>query len=155
MADGRRTWASHQPATRAAFADLARRHRLRFRWRDDVSFEVVATYPVQPGLSLAFTLALEKATIHCWGEGWNIDGIWIGEPDAGLPGGLAQALDALIDGTGRIVTRTVRGASSPFHVALQMNVEGRWRTVLHRMWPPWPPLWRRDVIVNDDVVRGA
>jgi hypothetical protein len=32
-------------------------------------FEVVATYPVQLGLSLAFTLALEKDAIHCWGEG--------------------------------------------------------------------------------------
>ncbi|MET0270098.1 MAG: SHOCT domain-containing protein, partial [Sphingomonas sp.] len=71
-ADGRRTWASYQPATRAALGDLARRYGLELCWRDDVPFEIAATYPVQPGLSFAFSLGLEKGSIHCWGDGWDL-----------------------------------------------------------------------------------
>ena len=154
IADGRRTWASYQPATRAAFADLARRHDLNIRWRDDLPFEAVATYPVQPGLSLAFTLALEKGDIHCWGEGWSFGGIEIGRPDMGLPRGIDRALDALIEGTGRIVTRTALGADEPYQVALQMNEDDRWQTVLRRGWFPWPPLWRRQIYVNSEAGTG-
>ena len=149
IADGRRTWASYQPATRTAFGDLARRHRLDIRWRDDLPFEVVATYPVQPCLSLEFTLALEKGTVHLWGKGWNLDGVEIGHPDLGLPYGMESTLDALIDGTGRILTRTAYGAPAPFQVALQVFGNNRWQTILRRGWIPWPPLWRRQILTND------
>lgn len=155
IADGRRTWASYQLATRTAFADLARRHRLDIRWRDDVPFEVVATYPAQPGLSLEFTLALEKGAIHLWGEGWNLDGVEIGRTDLGLPRGMDSMLDALIEGTGRIVTRTAFGAPAPFQVALQMFEHGSWQTVLRRGWLPWPPFWRRRVFINADAKDGV
>lgn len=150
ITDGRRTWASYQPATRTALADLARRHHLDIRWRDDVPFEVVATYPVQPGLSLEFTLALEKGAIHLWGEGWNLDGVEIGRTDLGLPRGIDTALDALIEGTGRIVARTAYGSREPFQIALQMFEHGSWQTVLRRGWLPWPPLWRQRIFMNDD-----
>jgi hypothetical protein len=154
IADGRRTWASYQQATRTAFSDLARRHRLQLRWLDDVPYEVAATYPVQPGLSLEFTLALEKGMIHLWGDGWNLDGVEIGPPEAGLPHGLDAVLDALIDGTGRVVIRTSRGSSTPFSVSLQMTSEGRWRTVSRRGSLPWPPLWRRRIMMNNVVEAG-
>lgn len=150
IADGRRTWASYQLATRTAFANLARRHQLDVCWRDDIPFEVVATYPVQLGLSLEFTLALEKGAIHLWGKGWNFDGVEIGRPDLGLPRGIDAAFDALIEGTGRIVTRTAYGASAPFQVSLQVIVDNRWQTILRRGWLPWPPLWRRHILMNDD-----
>jgi hypothetical protein len=39
---------------------LARRHGLEMRWRDDVPFELVCTYPVQPGLSFELTVALDQ-----------------------------------------------------------------------------------------------
>ncbi|SEN69748.1 hypothetical protein SAMN05192583_3345 [Sphingomonas gellani] len=147
-ADGRRTWASYQPATRAAFTDLARRHELKVRWRDDVPFEVVCTYPVQPRLSLEFTLALEKGTIHCWGEGWELEGVDIGRPDKGMPGDLDQALDALIEGSGRVLIRTAYGATAPFWVALQVFRDDRWRTIRRRVGLPWPPVWRRQLLAN-------
>jgi hypothetical protein len=150
ITDGRRTWASYQSATRAAFADLAHRHELSVRWQDDIPFEVVATYPVQPGLSLQFTLALEKGAIHLWGEGWSFDGVEIGRPDLGLPHGVASALDALIEGTGRIVTRTAYSVPAPFQVSLQVFRDDRWQTILRRGWLPWPPLWRRNVWMNDN-----
>lgn len=150
IADGRRTWASYQSATRAAFADLAHRHQLDVRWQDDIPFEVVATYPVRPGLSLEFTLALEKGAIHHWGEGWNFDDVEIGRPDLGLPHGVASALDALIKGTGRIVTRTAYGVPVPFQVSLQVFRDDRWQTNLRRGWLPWPPLWRQNVFMNDN-----
>lgn len=148
IADGRRTWASYQPATRAAFADLARRHHLVVRWRDDVPFEVVATYHVQAGLSLEFTLALEKGTIHCWGDGWELEGADVGRPDKGIPDDLDLALNALIEGTGRILIRTAHGAPKPFWTALQVFRDGRWRTIRRRAGLPWPPVWRQRLIVN-------
>jgi hypothetical protein len=154
IADGLRTWASYQPATRAAFADLARRHRLDIRWRDDVPFEVVATYPVQPGLSLEFTLALEKGAIHCWGEGWELESADIGRPDNGMPGDLDLALDALIEGSGRIVIRTAYRTSDPFQVSLQTLRDGRWRTIRRRIWLPWPLLWQRQILMNDETETG-
>lgn len=151
IADGRRTWASYQLATRTAFLDLARRHRLELRWRNDVPYEMAATFPVQPGLSLEFTLALEKGMIYLWGDGWNLDGVEIGPPQAGLPRGFDAMLDALIDGTARIVTRTSRGSPTPFSVSLQMTSEGRWQTVSRRGSLPWPPLWRRRIMANNAV----
>lgn len=153
-ADGRRTWASYQPATQAVFADLGRRHGLEVRWRDDVPFEVVCTYPVQPRLSLEFTLALEKGTIHCWGEGWELEGADIGRPDKGMPGDLDQGLDALIEGSGRVLIRTAHGAGAPFWVALQVFRDDRWRSIRRRAGLPWPPVWRRRLLVNRYVDRG-
>ena len=149
IGDGRRTWASYQLATRAAFDDLARRHHLDIRWRDDLPFEVIANYHVQQRLSLKFTLALEKGTVHLWGKGWNLDGVEIGRPDLGLPRGMKSTLDALIDGIGRIVTRTTYGAPAPFQVALQVFGDNRWQTILRRGWIPWPPLWRQQILTND------
>jgi hypothetical protein len=149
IADGRRTWASYQPATRAAFTNLGHRHHLDIHWGDDLPFEVLATYPAQLGLSLAFTLALEKGVIHCWGEGWDLESAEIGRPDKGIPGDLDQALDALIEGTGRIVVRTAYGTKAPFHISLQMLRNDRWRTVRRRFQLPWPPLWQRRILMND------
>ena len=148
--DGRRTWTSYQPAARSAFSDLARRHGLDVRWRDDVPLEIVATYAVQPGLSLEFSLGLEKGTIHCWGEGWDLDAADLYRPGTGLPADLDQALDALIEGTGRIAIRTAINASSPFCVSLQVPHDGRWRTVRRRWSFPVPPLWRKTFITNMD-----
>ena len=154
IADGRRTWANYQPATRAAFADLARRHRLDLRWRDDLPFEVAATYPVQSGLSLEFTLGLLQGTLHCSGEGWILGEVEIGRPDLGLPRGIDRGLAALIEGTGRVVTRTALGARAPFQVSLQMHENGFWQVVHRRGWVPWPPVWRRRVIANTDGARS-
>ncbi len=149
IADGRRTWASYHPATRTALEDLARRHHLDLRWSDDISFEMVAIYPVQAGLSLEFTIALEKGAVHCWGKGWNLDGLEIGRPDLGLPRGLDHVLDAVIEGTGRIATRTACGKSAPFQVALQVLENGRWQTIRRQGWLPRPPLWRRHIFMNE------
>ena len=154
-ADGRRTWASYQPATRAACAALARRHKLELNWRDDVPAEIVATYPVQPGLSLEFSLALDKGVVHCWGTGWELGGIRLHRPDTGLPGDLEEALDALIEGPGRVLVRTALGALAPFWVAVQVRRDGRWRTVRRRAGIPIPPLWRRTVIMNTATRNGA
>jgi phenylpyruvate tautomerase PptA (4-oxalocrotonate tautomerase family) len=96
------------------------------RWRDDVPFEVVCTYPVQPRLPLEFTLALEKGALHCWGEGWAFEGAEVGRPDKGMHGDLDQALDALIEGLGRVVIRTAYQAPAPFWVALQVFKDDRW-----------------------------
>ena len=147
-ADGRRTWASYQPATRTALTDLARRHQLELRWRDDIPLELVATYPVQPGLSLAFSLGLDKGTIRCWGDGWDLGAADLYRPDKGLPRDLDYALDALIEGDGRIVTCTPMGAASPFWTALQVKQEDHWNTVRRQTGLPWPPLWRRTAIIN-------
>ena len=150
-ADGRRTWASYQPATRAAFAEFARRHRLHLRWRDDVPLEVVCTFPVQPGLSLEVSLGLEKGTIHCWGEGWDLPAADLHHPDSGLPGDLEEALDALVEGWGRVLIRTAYKASTPFWVSLQVCRDGRWRTIRRRTGLPFPPLWVCRSIANTDI----
>ena len=150
-AGGRRTWASYQPATHAAFAEFARRHRLHLRWRDDVPLELGCIFPVQPGLSLEFSLGLEKGMIHCWGEGWGLPATDLHNPDNGLPGALEEALDALVEGSGRLLIRTVRGASAPFWVSLQVCRVGRWRTVRHRTGLPFPPLWVCRRIANTDI----
>ena len=147
-ADGRRTWASYQPATRAACVAFARRHKLELIWRDDVPAEVVATYPVQMRLSLEFTLALEKGEIHCWGTGWKLRGIRLYRPDTGLPGALEEALDALIEGSGRVLIRTALGAPAPFWIALQVRRDRRWRTVLRQGGIPVLPFWRCAKITN-------
>lgn len=147
-ADGRRTWTSYHPATRTACAALARRHGLELCWRDDVPAEIAVTYPVQPGLSLELSLALEKGVIHCSGEGWELGGIPLYRPDTGLPGDLEDALDALIEGSGRVLIRTAHGAAEPFWVALQVRRDGRWRTVRRRSSIPIPPLWRCSTIMN-------
>jgi len=118
------------------------------RWRDDVPFELVCTYPVQPRLSLEFTLALEKGAIHCWGEGWALDGIAIGRANQGVPHDLGEALDALIDGAGRVLTRTACGTTSPFWVSLQVFKHDRWRTVRRQVGLPWPPVWQRRHLMN-------
>lgn len=144
----RSLWTSYQPATRTAFSALAQRHGLKMRWRDDVPFELVCTYPVQPCLLLEFTLALEKGAIHCWGEGWALDGIAIGRPDEGMPRDLNQALDALIDGADRVLIRTALGATTPFWVSLQVFKDDRWRTVRRQVGLPWPPVWQRCHLMN-------
>ena len=149
--DSRRTWASYQPATRAAFAEFARRHRLHLRWRDDVPFEVACTFPVQPGLSLEFSLGLEKGSIHCWGEGWDLPAADLCHPDKGLPGYLEDALNALVEGSGRVLIRTTFRASSSFWVALQVFRDGRWRTIVRRAGLPFPPLWVCTTIANTDI----
>lgn len=150
-ADGRRTWASYQPATRAALIDLARRHDLELRWRDDVPLELVATFPIQPGLSVEFSLGLEKGAIYCWGPDWDMGSTELHRPDIGLPTSIGATLDALIEGTGRIVTRTAIGAVAPFSVSFQMMRKGRWRTLRRRLRVPSAPLWRTDIIRNTDV----
>lgn len=155
IADGRRTWTSYQPATRVAFADLARRHGLVVSWRDDFPFEVVATYPVQPGLGLEFTLALERGAIYFWGEGWNLDNVEVGRPDKGMPPGFDHALDAFIEGAGRIVSRTAYGAPSPFWVSLQVQHEDRWQTIHRQAALPWPPFWRKCDIRNREAKHVA
>jgi hypothetical protein len=150
-ADGRRTWASYQPATRAAMIDLAGRHALHPVWRDDVPFELACTYPVQPGLSFAITLALAQGTVHCWGEGWTLDAVELRRPDIGLPDELQNGLEALLGGAGRLVLRTSYGTTTPFRTSLQVRRSAGWRTVLHQGALPWPPIWRRIVIRNEDV----
>jgi hypothetical protein len=150
-ADGRRTWASYQPATREALIDLARRHDLELRWRDDVPFEVVATFAVQPGLSVEFSLGLEKGMIHCWGDGWSLGAEALNLPTTGVPGELGHALSALIGGTGRVVIRTGAGSAAPFWVSLQTMREGSWQTVRRRGGIPAWPVWRRSILINTDV----
>ena len=150
-ADGRRTWASYQPATLASLEEFARRHALSPSWRSDVPLEVPCTFRVQPGLSFELSLALEKGTIHCWGEGWDLDPIDLRRPEQGLPPELEAALDALVCGKGRIVMRQALRATSPFWVALQTKTDGRWHTVRRRWGIPVPPMWRRTVIANTDV----
>jgi hypothetical protein len=149
-ADGRRTWASYQAATRDALIDLARRHELELRWRDDVPFEVVATFAVQPGLSVEFSLGLEKGMIHCWGDGWSLGAEGLNLPTTGLPRDLEDALDALIEGKGRIVIRTAEGSASPFRVSLQIRRGGKWQTVSRRSGLPAVPVWRRRILMNTD-----
>jgi hypothetical protein len=151
LSDSGWTWASYQPATRAAFIDLAQRHRLDLQWRDDVPFEVVSTFPVQPRLSFAITLALEKGSIHCWGDGWTFDGTAPGNPEIGLPADLAEGLGALLEGSGRLVVRTAYRDKSPFWTSLQVPRNGRWRTVRYQAGIPILPVWRRIVIRNDAV----
>ncbi|RZL23452.1 MAG: hypothetical protein EOP64_07850 [Sphingomonas sp.] len=151
LSDSGWTWASYQPATRAAFIDLAQRHRLNLQWQDDVPFEVVCTFPVQPRLSFAITLALEKGSIHCWGDGWALDGTAPGNPEIGLPADLAEGLGALLGGSGRLVVRTAYRDKSPFWTSLQVPRNGRWRTVRYQSGIPILPLWRRIVIRNDAV----
>jgi hypothetical protein len=149
-ADGRRTWASYQPATRSALTDLAGRHGLALKWRDDVPLELAATYPVQPGLALEFSLGLEKGSVHCWGDGWALDAVDLHRPETGLPSDLADALDSLIVGSGRIVTYTAFSASTAFWVSVQVLTNGRWRTVRRRCRLPAIPIWRRCVLSNHD-----
>ena len=149
-ADGRRTWASYQSATRSALTDLAGRHNFALRWRDDVPLELAATYPVQPGLALEFSLGLEKSSVHCWGDGWALDPINLHRPETGLPSDLTDALDSLIGGSGRVVTRTAFGASSAFWVAVQVRTNGRWCTVQRRFRFPAIPIWRRCELTNTD-----
>jgi hypothetical protein len=140
-ADKRRTWESYQAPTRAAISALARRHGLELRWPDDIPLEVVATFPAQAGLSVEFSIGLEKGSIECWGPGWDLGSVVLHRPEAGLPTALDQALDALIDGGGRLLVRTALGASSPFCVCLQVRHDGRWKTVLRRCSIPVPPVW--------------
>jgi hypothetical protein len=150
-ADGRRTWASYQPATRASLEAFARRHQLDPWWRSDVPLEVPCTFRVQPGLSFELSLALEKGTIRCWGQGWDLDPIELRRPEQGLPSELEAALDALVRGEGRIVIRQALRAPSPFWVGLQKKTDDRWHTVLRRWSIPVPPLWRRTIIANTDL----
>ena len=149
LSDSGWTWASYQPATRAAFIDLAQRHRLNLQWRDDVPFEVVCTFPVQPRLSFSITLALEKGSIHCWGDGWALDGAAPGNPEIGLPADLAEGLEALIAGSGRLLVRTAYRDTSPFWTSLQVQRNGRWRTVGYQAGIPILPLWRRMIVKNE------
>jgi hypothetical protein len=150
-ADGRRTWASYQPTTRASIEAFARRHALDLSWRSDVPLEVPCTFRVQPGLSFELSLALEKGMIHCWGEGWDLNPSELRRPEQGLPPDLKAALDALVRGTGRIVIRQAVRAPSPFWVALQTRTDGKWRTVRRVGGIPVPPVWRRRIIANTDV----
>lgn len=60
--------------------------------------------------------------------------------DKGLPRDLAYPLDALIEGTDRIVIRKTIGASSPFRVSLQVPSNGHWRTVRRRCSMPALPV---------------
>jgi hypothetical protein len=147
-ADGRRTWESYQAPTRAAISSLARRHGLELRWPDDIPLEVVATFPAQAGLSVEFSIGLEKGVIECWGPGWDLGSVVLHRPEAGLPAALDQALDALINGSGRLLIRTALGAPSPFCASLQVRHDGRWKTALRRCSIPVPPVWRRSMIRN-------
>lgn len=149
-ADGRRTWASYQPATRALLEAFAKRHALDLWWRSDVPLEVPCTFRVQPGLSFELSLALEKGMIHFWGKGWDLDPIELRHPEQGLPPDLEAALDALVRGTGRIVIRQALRAPLPFWIALQTKTEGHWRTVRRRWGIPVPPAWRRSIVANTD-----
>ncbi|WP_129586149.1 SHOCT domain-containing protein [Sphingomonas montana] len=151
LADSGWTWASYHPAARAAFIDLAQRYRLELEWPDDVPFEAVCTFPVQPRLSFAITLALEKGSIHCWGDGWALDGSGPGNPDIGLPADLAEGLEALISGSGRLLVRTAFRDTSPFWTSLQVQRNGRWRTVRYQAGLPILPLWRRIIVKNEAV----
>ena len=150
-ADGRRTWASYQRATRASIEAFAQRHTLDALWCSDVPLEVPCTFRVQPGLSFEVSLALEKGMIHCWGEGWDLDPVELRRPEEGLPPDLEAALDALVRGAGRIVILKALRAPSPFWVALQTRIDGRWHTVRRRWGIPVPPVWRRTHIANTDV----
>ncbi|MDD1453223.1 SHOCT domain-containing protein [Sphingomonas sp. H160509] len=150
-ADGRRTWASYQSATRASLEQFARRHALDPSWRSDVPLEVPCTFLVQPGLSFELSLALEKGTIHCWGAGWDLDPIDLHRPEQGLPPELEAALDALVCGAGRVVIRQTLGATAPFWVTLQTKTDGRWHTVRRRCGIPASPIWRRTIVTNTDV----
>lgn len=152
-ADGRRTWASFQPAFRTSLEAFARRHGLDPSWRSDVPLELPCTFCVQPGLSFELSLALEKGMVLCWGEGWDLDPIEMRRPEQGLPPDFEAALDALVRGAGRIVIRQALHASSPFWVALQTEVDGGWNTVRRSWGVPVPPLWRRTIIANGDVRR--
>ena len=154
LAGGRRTWASYQPAARAAFIDLAQKHHLEMYFRDDVPFEVVCTYPSQAGLSFAITLALDQGAIHCWGAGWSFDSLAVDHPGIGLPPNVRLGLNALINGSGRLLLRTAYGATSPFWISLQVQQNSRWRTVRRQAGLPFPPLWRRTLIRNQDSRRS-
>ena len=115
----------------------------------------VGIYPVQPGLSRTFTLALETGAIHCWGEGWNFDNVEVGRPDRGIPSGLDHALDALIEGAGRIVTGTAYGGPSPFWISLQVQHDGRWQAIQHRALLAWPPFWQRSDVMTHEAQHGV
>lgn len=152
--DGRRTWASYHPATRAAIDSLARRHALQFRWREDIPLEVVATFPAQEGLLVPFSIGLEKGSINCWGEEWDLGSAELHRPDEGLPSALHYALDALIDGRGRLLIRTALGSSTPFCVSLQVRSGERWRTAKRRCSIPSWPVWRSCIFTNEIVDQG-
>jgi hypothetical protein len=152
-ADGRRTWASYQPATRAAFVEFACRHALNLAWRTDLPLELACTFPIQPGLSLEFTLGLDKGMIHFFGEGWDLDAIELSRPEQGLPVDLELVLNALVEGSGRVVILRAYDAPSPFWVSLQRQEARRWRTILRRRGMPVPPVWRRTVVSNEDARR--
>lgn len=83
------------------------------------------------------------------GEGWDLESAEIGQPDKGIPGDVDQALDELVEGTGRIVIRTAYGTQTLFHISLQVLRNDRWRTVRRRFNLPWPPLWQRRILMND------
>jgi hypothetical protein len=153
--DGRRTWESYQAPTRAAISSLARRHGLELRWPDDLPLEVVATFPAQAGLSVEFSIGLEKGAIQCWGPGWDLGSSVLHRPEAGLPAALDHALDALIDGSGRLLIRKALGAPSPFCVSLQVRHNGRWKTAMRRCCVPIPPVWRRSIIRNSEAPESA
>jgi hypothetical protein len=152
-ADGRRTWESYQAPTRAAISSLARRHGLELRWRDDIPLEVVATFPAQAGLSLEFSIGLEKGSIRCWGPEWDLGSAVLHQPETGLPAALDHALDALVDGSGRLLIRTALGAPSPFCVSLQVRHDGRWKTAVRRSSIPAQPVWRRSMIRNAEAMK--
>ena len=154
LGGGRCTWGSYQPAARAAFTDLARQHNLDMYFRDDVPFEVVCTYPSQAGLSFEITLALDQGTIHCWGAGWSFDSLVVGNSGIGLPPDVRLGLNALISGRGRLLLRTVYGATSSFWTSLQVQQNSRWRTIRRQAGLPFPPLWRRTLIRNQDSRRS-
>lgn len=152
--DGRRTWASYHPATRGAIDALARRHALQFRWREDIPLEVVATFPTQEGLLIPFSIGLEKGSILCWGEAWDLGSAELHRPDEGLPSALDYALDALIDGSGRLLIRTAPGSSTPFCVSLQVRSGERWRTAKRRCSIPSWPFWRSCIVTNELMDQG-
>ncbi|WP_076073054.1 SHOCT domain-containing protein [Sphingomonas montana] len=144
----RATWDTYQPAVRAGFASFATQHGMEILWREEPGLEIACVYPIQPRLSFAINLGLEKGTIHVWGEGWVLDNRDLPSNEVGLPSDLHAGLNALVEGNGRLVIRTAFHRTEPFWVSLQIYRGGRWRTAEYQGGIPFPPIWRSVRISN-------
>ncbi|MBJ7443445.1 MAG: hypothetical protein JHD32_03845 [Sphingobium sp.] len=131
---------------RSLFIDTARRFDLQYDWDETSPVGVACIYPAQSGLDFDLWLSLNAYEFVCSGDQWYAS--LSPADDENKWGLIVQLVEGLINGDARLVLYKAVGWSKPYWTEVQLQINGRWKSVSTGAGCAIPPVVRPTIIRN-------
>ncbi|WP_146032559.1 hypothetical protein [Sphingobium sp. SA916] len=131
---------------RSLFLDTARRFNLQYDWDETSPVGAACIYPVQSGLDFDLWLSLDADEFVCSGDQWYAS--LSPADDENRWELIVQLVEGLITGDARLVLYKAIGWSKPYWTEVQLQIDGRWKSVSTGAGCAIPPVVRPTIIRN-------